>query len=637
MAHVRPLLLCIAGVVSITASLQSQQAPPDPRPQTIFKTGIDIVQLDVSVLDKDQRPIRGLTIEDFTILENGKPQPIVAVVPIDLAPPPATSAAWVRDASLDVVSNTGDTRRLITIVMDDGGTGIEHGESKSAREIANAIVDQLGPDDLASVVFTYLGKPHNWTADRTRLRAAIDSFIPQVMTPRPPTGRGIPSAATNPADALAGRGSLGGPPIACTLRRGKTCLVDTLWSIGTVLADAPPGRKIIMLISGNGDLNVLENPDRITEIQNMFRELQRVNATVYAFDPRGLTTSPSSIELDDLRSIAGATGGRAFGNTNAPQTRVTEVFQQNSSYYLIGFRPADSARDARFRRIQARVNRADAEVRTRQGYYATPLSREAPSNTRKPATVLEAALTGVIASSDFPIALNVAAFARPGERDATIALVSSVTQAGSADSAPRRISLIASVFDLEGRSHGTHRQTLEMKSTAETVTYDIYSRIPSVKPGRYEVRLALESGGRAGSVFVGVDVPSFGREALAMSGVLVERPAGLVANSSELSTITTVKPTASRTFTSQDRARAFVRVYQEDPRPARVNARIVSDSNQSVFSRTDDLAVAGFVRGAADYLVELPLASLRPGRYLLTIEAIAGDKRLTRDVRFAVE
>ena len=49
----------------LSATLLSQQVPPDSRPQGTFKSGIDVVQLDVSVFEKDRRPIRGLTPGDF--------------------------------------------------------------------------------------------------------------------------------------------------------------------------------------------------------------------------------------------------------------------------------------------------------------------------------------------------------------------------------------------------------------------------------------------------------------------------------------------------------------------------------------------------------------------------------------------
>jgi hypothetical protein len=68
----------------------------------------------------------------------------------------------------------------------------------------------------------------------------------------------------------------------------------------------------------------------------------------------------------------------------------------------------------------------------------------------------------------------------------------------------------------------------------------------------------------------------------------------------------------------------------------RLAVRVVNDRNESVVGRTEDLDAVAFANGAADSQVEVPIAGLPPGPYLLTIEAAAGDKRLTRDVRFVI-
>ena len=52
--------------------------------QTVFKSGVHLVHLDVSVLDRDRQPVRGLTAADFTVLEDGKTQKIAAFAAVDV-------------------------------------------------------------------------------------------------------------------------------------------------------------------------------------------------------------------------------------------------------------------------------------------------------------------------------------------------------------------------------------------------------------------------------------------------------------------------------------------------------------------------------------------------------------------------
>src|SRR5205823_52209 len=86
-----------AGLVSTTAA----QTPPSR-----FRAGVDLVQVDVSVLDKDRRPVRGLVASDFTVTEDGQPRPVAAFGEIDLPPRVATPLApWTRDVGSDVATN----------------------------------------------------------------------------------------------------------------------------------------------------------------------------------------------------------------------------------------------------------------------------------------------------------------------------------------------------------------------------------------------------------------------------------------------------------------------------------------------------------------------------------------------------
>ena len=54
------LVLVAVGVASVGLSLlAAQQGTP-------FRAGVDVVQIDVSVLDDKRKPVRGLTAADFT-------------------------------------------------------------------------------------------------------------------------------------------------------------------------------------------------------------------------------------------------------------------------------------------------------------------------------------------------------------------------------------------------------------------------------------------------------------------------------------------------------------------------------------------------------------------------------------------
>src|SRR3954465_8626489 len=208
--------------VTIAAREQPQAPSSTPQPPT-FRTGIDIVQLDVTVLDKDRHPVRGLTANDFTILDRGRSQPIVAFSAVDVPAPAPSAAPWLRDAPLDVVSNA-ENRRLVPIVMDDAHWKLEPDIMKRAKQIARNAIDQLGPGDLAAVVFTFLGRAQNFTADRSQLVQAIESYTPKMTASM-------------------------GPPAICDPRH-RSCDVEALATVASTLISAPPGRKILILISG---------------------------------------------------------------------------------------------------------------------------------------------------------------------------------------------------------------------------------------------------------------------------------------------------------------------------------------------------------------------------------------------------
>ena len=607
--------------VCATLALIAQQAPP---PQPVFRGGVDVVQLDVLVLDRQRRPIRGLTAADFTVRERGTPQPIVAVSEVDVPDPVEPPAVWMRDVGPDVTSNDLQTRRLIILVLDDGMTGVDVGEPRLTRQVARSVIEHLGPADLAAVVFTFSGRYQNFTADRAQLLKAIDSFTP----------RNWGSA---------------GPPLGCQLRQGG-CTVNALFQIGEVLRTAPPGRKAIMYVGPaltfDTSPTTLNGPTVLDRIRDMFQSLQQANVSVYSFDPRG-TQAP--VVNSSQVALAESTGGRSIEYTNNPARFVPEVFRENSSYYLIGYRVTDPARDGRFRNVEVEVHRNDVEVRARNGYYARKPSTAKPSS----ASPLETAIARGLPSGDLPIRVSTAAFGVTGRREADVVVVTAVqepadsedrSRAGRADAlVVRRVETVATAFATSWRSRGAHRQTVELTmrpGVRADADYEVISRL-RLAPGRYEVRFGAERAGRAGSVFVSIDVPDFSKAPLSLSGVLIERsPALLIAPRDALAGLAPVVPTTVREFTASDRVTSFLRVYQgasRAPSDVSVVSTIVGEAGRTLVEHRAGLDAGRFTpTRSADFRWDLPLTGLPAGDYLLRIDATTAGRSERRDVRFRV-
>ena len=172
--------ISLAGlcILSSVAGLAGQQ---ESRPQ--FRTGVELVQLDVTVLDNQRRPVTGLNASDFTVLDDGVETPIRAFTPVELARPLAAPPVWAGDISPDAVTNqaTREDGRLLVILLDRSIPPEQ--PTITARKIATNAVQSLGPNDLAAVLSTRNGAVQglavqNLTADRPRLLRAINAIEP---------------------------------------------------------------------------------------------------------------------------------------------------------------------------------------------------------------------------------------------------------------------------------------------------------------------------------------------------------------------------------------------------------------------------------------------------------------------------
>ena len=86
-----PRLVGLGFLAAIT-TVSAQQSPPPT-----FRAQIDAVQVDAFVTDRAGNPVRNLQLDDFELLEDGRPQVITSFseVNIPINPPPPFSPGTV--------------------------------------------------------------------------------------------------------------------------------------------------------------------------------------------------------------------------------------------------------------------------------------------------------------------------------------------------------------------------------------------------------------------------------------------------------------------------------------------------------------------------------------------------------------
>ncbi len=473
-------------------------------PQTTFRTGVELVQLDVSVLDQNRQPVRGLTAPDFTVLIDGRPQTVVAFNAVELPPPPtAPTALWIRDVAPDVVTNTRSSGRVLAILIDDASlseASVDLSGVRKTRQIALSVIEELGPDDRAAVVFTGYGRSaQTFTSDRQLLRTAIENAPLFGTNPDPTTNSGF---------------------CYCGV-----CSIDALGRIAESLRSLPEQRKILIYVSAG---SVVEIPRRGVDeclqrkrdaTHEALRQAHLANVTIQAIDPKGLVTtpgtgadrrgvigqplpasllnSPSTLRQEFLRMIAESTGGRAVVNDNDMERHVPVMLSESSSYYLLGVERPASREAGQLHRVEVRVNRRGTNVRTRSGYY-DPTLRELEAAAEMAASGDPAqAIRGGMPKAAIPLDLSIAPFATPGPQG-TIAVALGVTATateGTPSQRPDEVQLLAQLFNIEtGESVGISRQRVTptwSRPDATSGYYEVLSQIPAAaRPLRASSRFA---------------------------------------------------------------------------------------------------------------------------------------------------
>ncbi len=423
MPHFRPTVL--AAICSLMALSMPGQAPvPAPRTaDAVIRVSVNLVEVDALVTDSKGRHVGDLKPEDFTILEDGKPQKITQFAYVN--PAPEQVAATTPDKSAPAGETKfappaglrrEDVHRTIVLMIDNLHT---HTDSIGSLEpiVKKFVDDQVVPGDLVSVMATKsgMGIYENFTSDKRQLEAAVARVLRMPGDNRPQESGFTDPNSGNPVKSDSADDSLYFTDLYHELA------MNTLSRAIEALKDIP-GRKAVVFFSdgimipagmslATSDLGfrMSERTKAVTQLAN------RYGVTLYTFDPGGLMTPmsltrpmggiPSGAELagaqgrtptggsrsggvantstsqqrgdamalNEISSImASETGGTAIHNTNDLSAALGKAMDDMTGYYLMAYQPqrkdGESVTEEREHRLHVKVHRSGLTVRSRKGY-----------------------------------------------------------------------------------------------------------------------------------------------------------------------------------------------------------------------------------------------------------------------------
>jgi VWFA-related protein len=366
------------------AAAQPSPTPPTSRrPVPTIQVTSRLVVLDVTVTDKQGRPVKGLKQSDFNLTEDRTPQAISSFAEHDASeqpsappPPPALPPNTFADHA-PVTNNIAMT----VIVFDTSSLSWQ--DAGYARYEVSEYLKKIAPGTPICIfeLNQYgLQLLQDFTTASQLLRQAVDSKR-NIQWPR-----------------FSGSSIL--------IRRGFA-----VRDIARYLSSFP-GRKNLIWFGGgpaggiydsqysagtnfpNVYTNLFSDVDSFTaDLEGATDTLTLSRVALYTVDPRGVVFNEGE-ELDilqqgaDLTEVAAATGGKAYYDSNAIDKVVAQVVAAGSHYYTLSYTPTDAHWDGSFRKVKVQLAnngqtylaslqpptqlKAPLRLAYRNGYYALP-------------------------------------------------------------------------------------------------------------------------------------------------------------------------------------------------------------------------------------------------------------------------
>lgn len=666
----------LAGAGTIVFAQQSKS----------FRTEINYVELHVSVTTKDGQRVHGLTKADFAVKESGKAQVVETVDEVSLPmPAPRDPAALEPDGSVADAGLLADGR-VYAIVVDR--SNLDQGLTpKLRKQLAQFIDDFVTPSDMVAVINLGGSSVTPFTANKARLRAALGiqnlnrgsvSADSADLAQPGAGGRFESEAAQSAAEIAAGFEMAEAARGATTTTSGFDAIAD----LAKFLRGFEGRRKALIYVgagadvmpatassAGGTDPEQKVNQNAIANsYKRMIQSLVANNITVYAIDPKGLSTfdpfdgggSQRALSatpgtkyaggVEMMRGIADDTGGIGIVGYNDLTKPYQRIVDDNSHYYVLGYssnRPADGKTHV----VSVTVNDRDVEVRTRR-------ELEAASSKSKP-TALDAAWrkTDIVSLLARPVptaapGLRLRVTATPlmwRGRRSVVQLALEVREGGltllpSAAVWADDVTAAFQAFRADGTLQVGRSELVTIRArpaTRDAIAEHGWRYVTELElpPGIYQLRVAASetSAGKSGSAFLDLTIPDVQKASLSVAGIaLTSDRARLTPTAAKAPTAAQVPApppiSGSRVFNVAETLTAFVAVVDNitGDHDAVVTAALVAPNGAVATHIEQTVAAADLRVGAPPRALALPLAGVPPGDYSVVVKVAAAGKSARR-------
>lgn len=304
-----PAAAVLAGLLAAAPGAQEAAAQ-----EPAFRTGVDLVSLNVTVTDRDNRYVTDVDADRFQVYEDGALQDVT----------------FFTRTQLPIA---------LSLLMDTSASMTE--KMETAQRAAIGFAERLREEDLASVI-------------------DFDSRVD--------IRQGFTNARDDLATAIRSTSAGGSTSL-------YNAIYISLKELGKIAAAATGEirRQAIVVLSDGEDTSSLVDFDEVLELA---KRSDTVIYSI-GLRSRDIRTRRGFREADFvLRQLAQETGGRAFFPRRVDDLAAIyqQISDELSSQYSLGYTSKNPLRDGQWRRLVVRIDQPNLAARTKQGYYAPTMN-----------------------------------------------------------------------------------------------------------------------------------------------------------------------------------------------------------------------------------------------------------------------